>query len=186
MKKFLITLWAPLIVLLSCNENTVEKILKIKLKFPDSLVLLDDYQKNAFYNKNSYKVKNLQFLCIINVGCEVCINHINTWGGFIDSLRSIHIPTTIIFITDDTSYLRRHIIPEIKIEALFLADTKNKFYKINKELYSIPEIDANFLLLDQSDVIQVYGNPFNHKNTKNMYWYVIDKFVEAKKLAKEL
>ncbi len=175
MNRYIILINIFLLFAIACNENTAHKILSFKINFPKSLIFINTQHDGNITNKNS-KSKNLKFICIVDIGCDECIKYMNKWGSFVDSLHSLNINTVIICLTNDTSYLKNYILPKVETKAHFLADKKDEFYKSNNELYSIPNVNARFLLIDENNQIQMYGDPFLNNSTKQIYWYVINKF----------
>jgi len=164
------------ICFISCKENKAEKVLDFRINYPSTLILIKSTQKKDVNNNQNEKDKNLKFICVVEIGCDECIKGMNTWSSFVDSLKALEINTTIICCTNDTSYLSNYILPKLETKATFLADKKVDFIKTNIDLYSIPDVNVSFLLVDENNQIQMYGDPFLNNSTKQIYWYVINKF----------
>lgn len=178
MKFQLITI--GLILLLGCKSNSPKEILGNKVIIPNSLIFIKNTQQVSLLTDQNPE-KKLKLVCNVDIGCDECIKHLNTWQNFVDSLQSVNIPTTVICTTDDTAYLKHQILPKVKTKALFLADVKQSYYFSNKQLFTLPNLNYKILLLDENDCIQMYGDPFLHNSTKNIYLYVINKFLKENK-----
>lgn len=169
MRRILIMVFIALAII-SCNKN---KILDQKVVIPSTLEHLND-SKSGLLDTCSTQI--LKLVCLIDANCEECIKRVNSWQSFIDTLTKKNIDTHIILQTPNCGSLKKYLFKEFKTEANYYLDSNYEYYSLNIDLFTNNRINAHVMLLDSTNRIKMYGDPFLNKSTKKIYLYAINKF----------
>jgi len=170
MKNIIIVLFAFSII--ACDDE-VDKTLGRKVIIPSTLELLSKSNVNLV---DSNQREELKLVCLVNAGCNACIDRVNSWQNFIDTLAQLDVKTHIILRTINPKSLKKYFFKKFEVDAIYYLDSCYAYFDKNSDLFLNENINTNILLLDSSERIQMYGNPFINQTTKDIYLFAIRKF----------
>ncbi len=170
MKNIILVLF---VFLISSCDDEVDKTLGRKVVIPGTLELLS---KSNVSLVGSNQEEELKLVCLVNAGCNACIDRVNSWQNFVDTLSQLDIKTHIILQTTSPKSLRKYFFKKFEVNAIYYLDSCYAYFDKNSDLFLNKKINASVLLLDSSERIQMYGDPFINQTTKDIYLYAIKKF----------
>lgn len=161
--------------MVACNE--VKRTLGHKVFVPNTLELL---VKSDFSMNKANPKEKLKLVCLIDANCEERIHRVNGWQGLVDSLQQLGINTHIILQTTNVRSFKEYLFNKFETNAIYYLDSNYSYYVNNKNLFTNDKLNAHVLLLDSTNTIQMYGDPFLNQSTKEIYLFAINKFLNDK------
>lgn len=112
-----------------------------------------------------------------SIGCTACaINHIDSWGHFIDYAEQFNNQLRFYFIFSPMKKEVRGtelMITNTMFDYPILLDTLGEFEKLNPYL---PKNRAlHTFLLDENDKVILVGNPLHNKKIEKMFYKIVEE-----------
>jgi hypothetical protein len=152
-----------------------EKIIASPLKFTDSLISFNGLVYNKIEEKD-FKINKMAIVCLINSECGSCVEKINRWNGFLDTLNKKGVQLIVLLRTQDTMYFRKFIYPNLTIKAPSYIDVNDHINRANPFFSEINIEGPKVVLIDSKKKVRLYGDPTLNTNIKKIYLkYIEDK-----------
>ncbi|TAL68748.1 MAG: hypothetical protein EPN88_06975 [Bacteroidetes bacterium] len=161
------------------KKKEIEKVVETwhgkQIIFPDSIFILE---KEILYpvEVNPLNSGKLKLLTLVSGDCMSCIENLNKWSHFLDSLRSFSdIKLVVIIITSDLDRFIKDFYPLINDDFTLYIDVAFNFLIT----YQMPEdLTLRTFLLDKTNKVLLIGNPIYRNEIKRLY---INKIIEYEK-----
>jgi hypothetical protein len=147
-------------------KEIVKKWYGKQISFPDSIFVL---KNKAIYpvQTNPLNSENLKILTLVSGECISCIETLNKWNLFIDSVKNIsEIKLVVIIMTPDVDQFINNFYSLIPEGMTLYIDAEFNFLKS----YKMPDdFMLRTFLLDKSNKVLLIGNPVYRNEIKKLY-----------------